>query len=104
MTARDVIEDKLPQIAELCRRFGVRKLWLFGSAADGRFDPDTSDVDLAVEFGPPPGMGLAAQYFDFCEELRTLFQREIDLVERSAVRNPIMLRAIERQEKLIYAA
>jgi predicted nucleotidyltransferase len=33
------------QIAELCRQYGVSRLEVFGSAVDGRFNPDLSDVD-----------------------------------------------------------
>jgi hypothetical protein len=36
----ETVERNLPAIAELCRRFGVRRLDLFGSAAIGRFDPE----------------------------------------------------------------
>ncbi|KXK18313.1 MAG: Nucleotidyltransferase domain protein [Armatimonadetes bacterium OLB18] len=103
MTFELVEAQRLP-IEELCRRYGVTRLWLFGSAATGRYDPNKSNIDLLVEFGPPAGMSLAAQYFDFWEKFKTLFQREVDLVGRSAIRNPVFLRNIERQERLLYAA
>lgn len=48
----EIVEQNLPAIAELCRRFGVRRLDLFGSAAMGRFDPQRSDLDFLVEFEP----------------------------------------------------
>jgi predicted nucleotidyltransferase len=38
------------ELRVLCRRFHVRRLDLFGSAARGDFDPERSDVDLLVEF------------------------------------------------------
>ena len=40
------------RIADLCRRFNVRRLDLFGSGLTGRFDPGHSDLDLLVEFAP----------------------------------------------------
>ena len=79
-------------------------LWLFGSALTDKFDTATSDIDLLVEFGEPHGMSLAAQYFDFWEELKTLFGREVDLVERKAIRNPYFLASVNAQERLLYAA
>lgn len=99
-----LFEAEMAALQELCRRYCVTRLCLFGSAATGRFDPNKSDLDLVVEFGPPDGMSLAAQYFDFWDELKALFQRDVDLVERSAIRNPVFLRIIERQERLLYAA
>ena len=55
-SSAEIIEPNLPAITELCRRFGVRLLHLFGSAATGRFDPGRSDLDFHVEFEEmPPG-------------------------------------------------
>ena len=47
------IEAQRAAIAELCRRFHVRRLDVFGSAARGTdFDPSRSDVDLLVSYHP----------------------------------------------------
>ena len=46
-----LIEDNRDAIVELCERFGVRRLALFGSAAKGTYDPATSDIDLLVDLG-----------------------------------------------------
>lgn len=104
MAADDVLESRRGQLADLCRRYAVQRLWLFGSAATGRFDPAKSDFDFVVEFGSPLGMGLAAQFFDFWEDLKKLLERDVDLVERCAIRNRVFLKSIERQERLVYAA
>jgi uncharacterized protein len=50
-----VIEDRLEAISELCRRFGVVRLYVFGSVVSGDFRPGESDVDLLVDFGPMMG-------------------------------------------------
>ena len=42
----EIVETNLPALQALCRRFGVRRLDLFGSAATGRFDPALSDLDF----------------------------------------------------------
>jgi uncharacterized protein len=62
----EIVERNLPVIAELCRRFGVRRLDLFGSTATGRFDPARSDLDFLVEFEPDIG---GKSYFRLLEEL-----------------------------------
>jgi len=48
----EFIEQHRPALAALCRRHHVRTLELFGSAADGSFQPDRSDLDLLVDFQP----------------------------------------------------
>ena len=58
-----VTEDQRARIAELCRRFGVRRLDLFGSAARGDFQAGRSDVDFLVEFvDEAPRAGLDAYF------------------------------------------
>ncbi|MGH8226516.1 MAG: nucleotidyltransferase family protein [Steroidobacteraceae bacterium] len=91
------------QIVRLCRRFGVRRLALFGSILRPDFDPARSDVDLAVEFGPPIGRSPARQYFDFKAALEALFGRPVDLVELSAMPDSRLRRIIERTQVPVYA-
>lgn len=98
-----ISEEQSRNLADLCRRYHVRRLGHFGSAADGRFDPASSDFDLTVEFDPPEGMGLAEQYFGLHEDLEELLGRKVDLVETSAVRDPRLLREIRANEALLYA-
>ena len=90
---------------DLCLRFDVRRLELFGSAASGRFDPASSDLDFLVEFQPESSMGPFHQYIDFQLALEQLFGRSVDLVEHSAIRNPYFRQAVERAPRtLLYAA
>lgn len=98
------VEQRQSEIAALCRRFGVRRLELFGSAAGPDFDPATSDVDLLVEIDPPPGMGYADAYFGLKEELERLLARPVDLVSLASLRNPYFIREIEASRRLLYAA
>jgi uncharacterized protein len=93
-----------PALIALCRRHGVRRLELFGSAARGDFDPATSDVDFLVEFEDRGWEGSSGRYFGLLFGLEDLLGRKVDLVERSAVRNPHFLAVAERHRELIYDA
>lgn len=93
-----------PAIAALCRQHGVRRLEIFGSAARGDFDPVTSDVDFLVEFEDRGWEGSSDRYFGLLFGLEDLLGRKVDLVERSAVRNPHFLPVAERHRELIYDA
>jgi predicted nucleotidyltransferase len=100
-----LIESKRATLMELCRRFGVQRLELFGSAATGVFDPAHSDLDFLVEFLPEQQLGpWLRHYFEFQAELARLFGRPVDLVLAGAVRNPYFRRELERTRTVLYAA
>lgn len=98
------INLKREQLAELCRRYRVRRLALFGSALGEDFDPERSDLDFLVEFEPPPPGTCADTYFGLLEGLQRLFARRVDLVEAGSVRNPYIRREIEARQETLYAA
>lgn len=98
------IDDHRAALEDLCRRYRVRRLFLFGSASREDFDPDRSDVDLLVEFGALPAGGYADTYFGLREALEELFGRQIDLVASAAVRNPYIKADMDRTRTLLYAA
>ncbi|HQR97426.1 MULTISPECIES: nucleotidyltransferase domain-containing protein [unclassified Polaromonas] len=89
------------QIAEICRRYHVRKMSMFGSAAIGQERPE-SDVDLLVEFIPgeaPSGFALV----DMQDELSAAFDgRKIDLAFPSILRNAYRRMAIEPQLRPVF--
>ena len=96
-----VIERQRTAIEALCRRYHVRRLDVFGSAA--RDDGEPRDIDLLVEFSPSPGMGPADQYFGLLEALERLFDRPVQLLIRSSLRNPHLIRSIEKTRKTLHA-
>ena len=100
----DIVE-KRDALAALCRRYGVTRLEVFGSAARGAgFDPNRSDADFLVSFSPPIRNDLAA-FADLKEALEDLLGRPVDLVEREAVeasRNFIRRRAILAEAETVY--
>jgi uncharacterized protein len=94
------------ELRELCRRFHVRRLDVFGSAArQADFDPARSDLDFLVEFdsGAPEALSLKT-YLGLKGALETLFGRKVDLVESSAMRNPYLKADVERSREPVFAA
>jgi predicted nucleotidyltransferase len=100
----DLIGQHLAEVECLCRKYDVKTLELFGSAADGCFDPGRSDLDFLVEFLPEASKRSFWGYFDLREELGRLFGRPVDLVMPRAIRNPYFLRSVNRQRRVLYAA
>lgn len=103
-----LIAAKRDEIAELCKRFGVRRLEVFGSAARGDdFDPETSDVDFLVEFEPSAEKPWMGEYFEFQDALESLLGCKVDLISLAALgqmRNRFRRRAIEQDRQPFYAA
>jgi predicted nucleotidyltransferase len=98
-----IISEKIPEIARVARRRRVRRLGVFGSATGDRFDPAASDIDFVVEFEPMTPAEHAEAYFGLAEDLARIFSREIDLVERSAIRNPIFRESVDGTCRDVYA-
>ncbi len=101
LASMSIIPDDA-RIAALCRRFNVRRLELFGSAATGRFDPERSDVDLLVEFAPMPPAAYAAAYFGLSEALEAACGRPVDLVSEAALANPYLICRIAAEKRRLY--
>ena len=89
------------RINEICRQFGIRRLYLVGSNARGTQRHD-SDVDLVVMF-EQAGSSLH-QYMGAKTEFEATFQCGVDLIEEDAIHNPHFLRSVDEDKVLIYEA
>ena len=99
-----LIQDNRAGIAALCSKHHVARLELFGSAADGTFHEKSSDLDFLVDFREGHPNGPFHQFFYFQADLETLLGRKVDLVERSAMKNPYFIKAVNKTKDLLYAA
>ncbi|TSD97210.1 hypothetical protein FOS14_14540 [Skermania sp. ID1734] len=99
-----LVESRLPEVAELCRRFGVRRLALFGSAVGESFDETRSDIDVLVEFETGASFDHYGNYFGLKEGLEELFGRPTDVVTLSSIKNPYFRAQAVRNSQELYAA
>ncbi|HEY5878418.1 MAG TPA: nucleotidyltransferase domain-containing protein [Nakamurella sp.] len=90
-------------IADLCRRHGVRRLAIFGSATTDRFDPERSDVDFLLEFREDAHASFRT-YYALKVALEELLGRSVDLVMTEALRSPSFARTVEQTRQELYAA
>jgi len=96
------VEMPITAIEEFCHRWRIAELALFGSVLRPDFRPD-SDIDVLVTFTSDAKWGL----WDFVaikDELEALLGRSVDLVDKRAVRNPLLRREILSHNEVIYAA
>jgi uncharacterized protein len=105
MSMWPVISAHRQALAELCRRFGVERLELFGSAATSAFRPGRSDLDFLVRFPSDYDFGpWMARWQEFQEQLAAIVDAPVDVVTESALRNPWFRREAEKTRTLIYDA
>ena len=90
-----------PILAEVCRRYRVRELCLFGSAARDELRTE-SDLDILVEFEPGARIGLI-QFVSLAEELESLAGRKVDLVTKRGL-NPWVRPSVMGDARVVYAA
>jgi len=76
----------------------VEKAWLFGSFCRGENGPD-SDVDILVRLKKDTPLGLG--YFRMIEDLQSLCNRRVDLVEEEMLDSHIV-RDVFNERILIY--
>ena len=93
----------LAKLKRLCRKYGINRLALFGSAARGEMTPD-SDIDLLVEFSPDSKVSL----FDIPamqDAFSTVFGgRKVDIATPEILENPYRRKTILRDAKVLYSA
>jgi len=100
-----LVELKKNALIPLCRRFGIRRLELFGSANTRDFNPDRSDLDFLVEFPPDYDFGpWLSRVVEFEENLENLFGRPVHLAMMSALKNPWFRREAQKTREPIYDA
>ncbi len=90
------------KIGDFCLKWKISEMALFGSVLSDEFHPD-SDVDVLVSFKDDTGWGLF-DFVDMIDELKTIFGRKVDLVEKDSLRNPFRRQAILAANEVIYAA
>lgn len=91
------------EINALCRKNKVKNLYVFGSVLTDRF-ADNSDIDLIVDIDSDDPLDYADNYFNLKFALEELLNRQIDLLENKAIKNPYIRESIDNSKSLLYAS
>jgi len=89
-------------ITFLCKKYGINELSIFGSSIREDFTQN-SDVDILVSFGNNAEISLF-DLMDLENEFSKLLKREVDIVEKEALKNPVRKNRILSTREIIYAA
>ena len=96
------IHIPLKQIEDFCSRWKIKEFALFGSVLREDFRLD-SDIDVMVSFAPDGGITFDNRV-EMLDELTAIFGRQVDLVEKDAIRNPFRRHDILTTKEVVYAA
>ncbi len=100
-----IIELNILHIRELCKKYKVKSLYVFGSILTDRFK-DSSDIDFSVSFDKEAisleNLDWADLFFDFIHELETLLKRRVDMVFDDNISNAVFKQELDNTKKLIY--
>lgn len=91
----------IEEISQLCRKYRVRELALFGSALRDNFTAH-SDVDILVEFEPDAQVGFLT-LTRLQRELSSLLHRKVDLVPKGGLK-PKIRQAVLSSTEVLYEA
>ena len=92
----------LSRLTDIYRSLSVRRLELVGSAAREDFCPESSDIDVLIEF--EGNHALFDRYFDLKYGLESIFGRKVDVIQSGAIRNPYLRASLEQDRISIYEA
>jgi predicted nucleotidyltransferase len=99
-----LIEQNKKKLAELCRKYHVIELDVFGSSTMENFNEQTSDIDFLVVFDSTLKHNRFDNFFALQEDLQKLLKRPVDLVEPGGMKNPYFIESVNRTRKRIYAS
>ena len=89
------------EFLELCWRYYVDKMYMFGSFLTSHFSLDSDiDVMVKVDIEDPADRGDAL--LSLWDSLENSFGRKVDLLTDSSIRNLILRANIDRTKRLIY--
>lgn len=95
------IERNIDSLKKLCSTHNVDKMYLFGSALNSDFN-DKSDIDFLVRFKSFELSQYFENYINLKKNLEKLFGRKVDLLEEQTLKNPILIKSINKSKELIY--
>jgi predicted nucleotidyltransferase len=99
----DILSQYQNQIRLLCKKHSVSELFVFGSVLGESFNEE-SDIDFIVDFSEVSLEKYADNYFDLKFSLEKLLNRDVDLLEEKAIRNPYLRESIDSTKQLVYEA
>lgn len=102
MIIKDEISGKQKDFIFLCKNHSVKYLYAFGSSVSDNFDTKNSDIDLLVEINTEDPVDRGEILLSLWDLFESFFNRRVDLLTESSIRNPYLRKSIDSTKILIY--
>lgn len=98
----EIITKNKKNLISLFKKNKVKKAYVFGSVLNSNFN-ENSDIDLIIDFESNlKPLEKGELWWNLYEELKLLFNKEVDIINESKIKNPYFLKEIKETKKLIY--
>lgn len=102
MNLIETLQDRPDEFVSLCKSHDVKTVYAFGSSVNENFKEDTSDIDLLAELSTEDPIRRGQNLLELWDKLEAYFQRKVDLLTASSIRNPILRKSIDTSKILVY--
>lgn len=102
MNLKESIKYKSTDFLSLCESHNVKNLYAFGSSITDQFNEDSSDIDLLIEIDNDDPIERGENLMDIWDKFELFFQRKVDLLTNTSIKNPILRKNIDATKILIY--
>lgn len=102
MFIKDEILNKGDGFGAVCKAHNVRYIYAFGSSVTNDFDVFKSDIDLLVEINDTDPVDRGEKLLSLWDTFEVFFQRKVDLLTESSIKNPYLRKSIDSTKILIY--
>lgn len=102
MNLKESIKYKMADFLSLCKAHNVKNLYAFGSSITDKFNEDSSDIDLLIEIDNDDPIERGENLMNIWDKFEHFFQRKVDLLTNSSIKNPILRKSIDSTKILIY--
>ena len=102
MIIADHISNRSEDFMKLLTSHEVNLLYAFGSSVTDKFDPNKSDLDLVVDIDDKDPIERGEKLISLWDNFEDFFQRKVDLLTTSSIRNPYLKKSIDATKVLIY--
>ncbi len=102
MNLKEAINYKMAEFLALCKAHNVENLYAFGSSITEQFREDSSDIDLLIELQNQDPIERGENLMSIWDKFEYFFQRKVDLLTNSSIKNPILKQNIDSTKVLIY--
>lgn len=102
MNLKESIKYKKAEFLSLCKAHNVKNLYAFGSSITDQFNEESSDIDLLIEINDEDPIERGEKLINIWDKFEQFFQRKVDLLTNTSIKNPILKRSIDSTKVLIY--